>query len=160
MWTLSGSVALDLNRIPRPAKEPKKITLKRCEKMLAKDGSAPTLNLFKNKQCRGWWPMVAKDNEGCRMVVCITFAIYCYWASCSLKLCCCLCPHSFQRSSRSVNNAGSVCRLQMRLMFYVRATEPDFAEDISAIEVWLIDLSVISPQPYSICATVACFTDL
>ncbi|ELU05062.1 hypothetical protein CAPTEDRAFT_184805 [Capitella teleta] len=55
-----GSVVLDMNRIPKPAKN-----LKNCSlKMLKKDGSVPTLNLFKNKRCKGWWPMSVKEPDG------------------------------------------------------------------------------------------------
>ena len=56
---------LDLNRIPKPVKNPKNCGLR----MLANDGSVPTLNLFKNKRCRGWWPMFAKDSDQLELVV-------------------------------------------------------------------------------------------
>ncbi|KAI0233230.1 Otoferlin [Lamellibrachia satsuma] len=55
---------LDLNRIPKPVKNPKNCGLR----MLANDGSVPTLNLFKNKRCRGWWPMFAKDSDQLELV--------------------------------------------------------------------------------------------
>jgi len=34
--------------------------------MMRTDGKVPTLNLFKNKRCKGWWPVAAreKDEEG------------------------------------------------------------------------------------------------
>ena len=60
-----GSVVLDLNRIPKPVKNPKNCVLG----MLATDRSVPTLNLFKNKRCRGWWPMFAKGKDEMELVV-------------------------------------------------------------------------------------------
>ena len=61
----SWSVTLDLNKVPKPAKSPKNCNLK----LLKKDGSVPTLNLFKNKRCKGWWPMQCKTEEGMELVV-------------------------------------------------------------------------------------------
>jgi len=68
-----------MNRIPKPAKNPKKCTLK----MLSTDGRVPTLNLFKNKQCKGWWPVAAreKDEETGEEHLVLKVA------------CCCCCPH-------------------------------------------------------------------
>ena len=54
-----------MNRVPRPAKDAKKCKIN----MLKKDGTVPTLNLFKNKRCKGWWPFGAKDSDGARLVV-------------------------------------------------------------------------------------------
>ena len=75
MWTLhahlthiTGAVTLNLNRIPRPAKYPKDCS----ERLLATDGSVPTLNLFKNLRCRGWWPMVAKEEDSNELTVSLT----------------------------------------------------------------------------------------
>ena len=31
--------------------------------MLKTDGSVPTMNLFKQKRTKGWWPMYAKDEN-------------------------------------------------------------------------------------------------
>ena len=51
--------------MPRPAKN-----VKNCKiSMLEKNGTVPTLNLFKQKRCKGWWPLAAKDEEGARLVV-------------------------------------------------------------------------------------------
>jgi len=50
---------MDLNRIPKPAKNHKKCSLK----MLRTDGKVPTLNLFKNKRCKGWWPVAAREKD-------------------------------------------------------------------------------------------------
>jgi len=55
----TGSITLDLNRIPKPAKNPKKCTLR----LLRTDGKIPTLNLFKNKRCKGWWPVAAREKD-------------------------------------------------------------------------------------------------
>ncbi|TRY61213.1 hypothetical protein TCAL_10928 [Tigriopus californicus] len=56
-----GAITLDLNRFPRGAK-----TVKQCSlDMLKTDGSVPMVNLFKQKRCKGWWPLYIKtDNEG------------------------------------------------------------------------------------------------
>ena len=54
-----GSIMLDLNKFPRGAK-----TAKQCNlDMLKTDGSVPTMNLFKQKRTKGWWPMYAKDEN-------------------------------------------------------------------------------------------------
>ena len=55
----AGSITLDLNRIPKPAKGHKNCTLK----MLRTDGKVPTLNLLKNKRCKGWWPVAAREKD-------------------------------------------------------------------------------------------------
>ena len=60
MWfifLLIGAVTLDLNKMPRPARDVKKCSMK----LLKRDGSVPTLNLFKQKKVKGWWPMAATD---------------------------------------------------------------------------------------------------
>lgn len=56
-----GAITLDLNRFPRGAK-----TVKQCSlDMLKTDGSVPMVNLFKQKRCKGWWPLYIKtDNDG------------------------------------------------------------------------------------------------
>ena len=48
-----------MNRIPKPAKNPKKCSLK----LLGTDGKVPTLNLFRNKRCKGWWPVAAREKD-------------------------------------------------------------------------------------------------
>merc|ERR1719410_720804 len=54
-----GSIMLDLNKFPRGAK-----TAKQCKlDMLRTDGTVPTMNLFKQKRTKGWWPMYAKDEN-------------------------------------------------------------------------------------------------
>ena len=49
-----------LPRFPRGAK-----TVKQCSlDMLRTDGSVPVVNLFKQKRCKGWWPLYIKaDND-------------------------------------------------------------------------------------------------
>ncbi len=41
--------------------------MKQCTlDMLKTDGSVPCVNLFKQKRCKGWWPLYIKeeDNDG------------------------------------------------------------------------------------------------
>ncbi|XP_043482896.1 otoferlin-like isoform X2 [Leptopilina heterotoma] len=55
-----GALTLDLNRFPRGAKNSKLCTLS----MLKNDGSVPTVNIFKQKRIKGWWPFyVKKEND-------------------------------------------------------------------------------------------------
>ncbi|XP_012269850.2 otoferlin isoform X2 [Athalia rosae] len=55
-----GAITLDLNRFPRGAKNSKLCTLG----MLKTDGTVPTVNIFKQKRIKGWWPFyVKKENE-------------------------------------------------------------------------------------------------
>ncbi|XP_025988063.1 otoferlin isoform X2 [Solenopsis invicta] len=55
-----GAITLDLNRFPRGAKNSKLCSLD----MLKTDGSVPTVNIFKQKRIKGWWPFyVKKENE-------------------------------------------------------------------------------------------------
>ncbi|XP_076663862.1 otoferlin isoform X3 [Andrena cerasifolii] len=55
-----GAITLDLNRFPRGAKNSKLCTLS----MLKTDGTVPTVNIFKQKRVKGWWPFyVKKENE-------------------------------------------------------------------------------------------------
>ncbi|CAB4068037.1 OTOF [Lepeophtheirus salmonis] len=56
-----GAITMDLNRFPRGAKTAKKCT----SDMLKTDGTVPTINLFKQKRTKGWWPLYIKtENEG------------------------------------------------------------------------------------------------
>lgn len=51
---------MDLNRFPRGAKSSKLCTLD----MLKLDGSVPTVNIFKQRRVKGWWPFyIKKDND-------------------------------------------------------------------------------------------------
>lgn len=61
-----GAITLDLNRFPRGAKNSKLCTLS----MLKTDGSVPTVNIFKQKRIKGWWPFyVKKENEDMELTV-------------------------------------------------------------------------------------------
>ena len=71
MLSTIGSVVLDLNRLPRPAKDAKNCSLK----LISTDASVPRFSLFKQKRCKGWWPMEAKDEKsGETELVVITFS--------------------------------------------------------------------------------------
>lgn len=54
-----GSLTLNLNRIPKPAKSPRRCNLE----MVDQKNRRPTLNLFKNRRCKGWWPIVARETD-------------------------------------------------------------------------------------------------
>lgn len=61
-----GALTLDLNRFPRGAKNSKLCTLS----MLKNDGSVPTVNIFKQKRIKGWWPFyVKKENDEMELTV-------------------------------------------------------------------------------------------
>lgn len=68
-----GAITLDLNRFPRGAK-----TVKQCSlDMLKTDGSVPMVNLFKQKRCKGWWPLYIKtDNDGLLLQVRTGLAVF------------------------------------------------------------------------------------
>lgn len=54
-----GAISFDLNRFPRGAKSSKQCTLD----MLKLD-IVPTINIFKQKRVRGWWPFfIKKEND-------------------------------------------------------------------------------------------------
>lgn len=54
-----GAISFNLNRFPRGAKSSKLCTLD----MLKMD-NVPTVNIFKQKRVRGWWPFfIKKENE-------------------------------------------------------------------------------------------------
>ena len=50
---------MDLTKFPRGARSAKLCTLD----MLKTDGTVPTMNLFKQKRTKGWWPFYAKDES-------------------------------------------------------------------------------------------------
>ena len=54
-----GAITLDLTKFPRGARSAGLCSLD----MLRTDGSVPTINLFKQKRTKGWWPMYAKDEN-------------------------------------------------------------------------------------------------
>ena len=54
-----GSITMDLTKFPRGARSAKLCSLD----MLRTDGSVPTINLFKQKRTKGWWPFSAKNDN-------------------------------------------------------------------------------------------------
>ena len=52
-------MTMDLTKFPRGARSAKLCTLD----MLKTDGTVPTMNLFKQKRTKGWWPFYAKDDN-------------------------------------------------------------------------------------------------
>ena len=52
-------MTMDLTKFPRGARSAKLCSLE----MLKTDGSVPTMNLFKQKRTKGWWPFYAKDEN-------------------------------------------------------------------------------------------------
>ncbi|XP_035226343.1 otoferlin-like [Stegodyphus dumicola] len=54
-----GYLTLDLNRIPRGAKNAALCSLD----MLKTDGSVPHLSLFKQHRVKGWWPVIAPKSD-------------------------------------------------------------------------------------------------
>ena len=52
---------MDLRRLPKPTKDPKLCDEKFMMGM--NQEGAPSLNLFANKQARGWWPFMAEVTE-------------------------------------------------------------------------------------------------
>ncbi|XP_037936219.1 otoferlin-like [Teleopsis dalmanni] len=54
-----GAISFNLNRFPRGAK-----TSKLCTLDMLKTDNVPTVNIFKQKRVRGWWPFyIKKQNE-------------------------------------------------------------------------------------------------
>ncbi|XP_062700276.1 otoferlin-like isoform X1 [Aedes albopictus] len=54
-----GAISLNLNRFPRGAKSSKLCTLD-----MLKTDNVPTVNIFKQKRVRGWWPFfIKKEND-------------------------------------------------------------------------------------------------
>ena len=62
MIDITGSLTLDLTRLPRGAKSSNKCTLS-----LAGDESnaadMPMISLFKQRRIKGWWPFTAKNDQ-------------------------------------------------------------------------------------------------
>ena len=50
---------MDLTKFPRGARSAKLCTLE----MLKTDGTVPTMNLFRQKRTKGWWPFYAKSEN-------------------------------------------------------------------------------------------------
>ncbi|XP_063781358.1 dysferlin isoform X3 [Pseudophryne corroboree] len=55
-----GSVQLDLNRMPRPAKTPEKCSL---ELLDPSDSADRSVSLFEQKTVKGWWPCVGMEGD-------------------------------------------------------------------------------------------------
>lgn len=53
-----GAISLNLTRFPRGAKSSKLCTLD-----MLKTEEVPTVNIFKQKRIRGWWPFIAKKEN-------------------------------------------------------------------------------------------------
>ena len=56
-----GSTCLDLNRMPRPAKDAKFCKINKQH--------GRYINLFKNKRCKGWWPVTTTEEGEQKIVV-------------------------------------------------------------------------------------------
>lgn len=70
-----GAITLDLNRFPRGAKNSKLCTLN----MLKTDGSVPTVNIFKQKRVKGWWPFyIKKENDDMELTVTVYIVSFMY----------------------------------------------------------------------------------
>ncbi|NXO28707.1 DYSF protein, partial [Cisticola juncidis] len=52
-----GSIQMDLNRMPKPAKTAEKCSLDLLE------GSVSSVSLFEQKSVKGWWPCVAEQDK-------------------------------------------------------------------------------------------------
>ncbi|NXM38491.1 DYSF protein, partial [Gymnorhina tibicen] len=50
-----GSIRMDLNRMPKPAK-----TAEKCSLDPAGDPASRSVSLFQQKTVKGWWPCVAE----------------------------------------------------------------------------------------------------
>lgn len=54
-----GSMSFDLTKIPKGTKTSKSCVLKTFD-----SPNYPTMNIFKQKRIKGWWPVTAKDKNG------------------------------------------------------------------------------------------------
>ena len=60
----SGSITLDLNNMPRGAKDAKRCGINLS--LQVDDGSGdvpPMISLFKCRRIKGWWPFTAKNDQ-------------------------------------------------------------------------------------------------
>ncbi|NXS22217.1 DYSF protein, partial [Mystacornis crossleyi] len=55
-----GSIQMDLNRMPKPAKTAEKCSLDLVEDSLS---SGRSVSLFEQKTVKGWWPCVAQQDQ-------------------------------------------------------------------------------------------------
>lgn len=57
---LAGSIQMDLNRMPKPAKTAEKCSLDLVDDSLS---SGRSVSLFEQKTVKGWWPCVAQQDQ-------------------------------------------------------------------------------------------------
>lgn len=55
----AGAIELDLNRFPRGAKTAKQCTME----MATGDVDVPLVSIFKQKRVKGWWPLLARNEN-------------------------------------------------------------------------------------------------
>ncbi|NWV88305.1 DYSF protein, partial [Machaerirhynchus nigripectus] len=55
-----GSIQMDLNRMPRPAKTAEKCSLDPVDGSLS---SGRSVSLFEQKTVKGWWPCAAQQDQ-------------------------------------------------------------------------------------------------
>ncbi|NXE70052.1 DYSF protein, partial [Calcarius ornatus] len=55
-----GSIQMDLNKMPKPAKTAEKCSLDLVDVSLS---SGRAVSLFEQKTVKGWWPCVAEQNQ-------------------------------------------------------------------------------------------------
>lgn len=60
MFLLAGSIQMDLNRMPKPAKTAEKCSLELVDETLS---SSRFVSLFEQKTVKGWWPCVAEQDQ-------------------------------------------------------------------------------------------------
>lgn len=59
-FLLAGSIQMDLNRMPKPAKTAEKCSLELVDETLS---SSRLVSLFEQKTVKGWWPCVAEQDQ-------------------------------------------------------------------------------------------------
>ncbi|NXY78422.1 DYSF protein, partial [Glareola pratincola] len=55
-----GSIQMDLNRMPKPAKTAEKCSLELVDETLS---ASRFVSLFEQKTVKGWWPCVAEKDQ-------------------------------------------------------------------------------------------------
>lgn len=55
----AGAIELDLNRFPRGAKTAKQCTME----MATGEVDVPLVSIFKQKRVKGWWPLLARNEN-------------------------------------------------------------------------------------------------
>ena len=61
-----GTITLTLDRLAKPAKTAKKCVPSKISSTGGQRSSAstePTVDLFREKRCKGWWPAYREGNE-------------------------------------------------------------------------------------------------